>query len=95
MIVNGKNVDVTIIYGQRKTVSIELKTDGIFVRAPKVMSRQKINAFLEEKRSWIEKHWTNVQAQKVVLEEKKPFTMEEIRELADLALIVIPEKVKK
>lgn len=95
MLVNGKNVDVTVIHSQRKSVSIELKTEGIIVRAPKGMSRQKIDAFLEQKRSWIEKHWVKVQAQKDVLEEKKPFTMQEIQELADKALVVIPEKVKK
>ncbi len=86
---------LNIIYSARKSISIELKPDGILVRAPKGMSRREINAFLNEKRSWIEKHLELMQGRQSVLEQLPPFTMDEIRELADKALIVIPEKVKK
>lgn len=84
-----------IIYSSRRTISIELKPDGLTVRAPKGMSRREINAFLESKRSWIEKHLANMRERQKAMEQMEPFTMNEIRELADKAMIVIPEKVKK
>ena len=93
---NGSNdLQLNIIYSSRRTISIEVKPDGLTVRAPKGMSRREINTFLESKRSWIEKHLTNMQERQEVMGHMEPFTMNEIRELADKARIVIPEKVKK
>lgn len=89
------NENVNIIYSARKSIAIELNPDGITVRAPKGMSRRDINAFLESKRGWIEKHLPKMQERKEALEQVEPFTREEIHELADKALVVIPEKVKK
>ena len=89
------DLQLNIIYSTRKSISIELSPDGILVRAPKSMTRREIHAFLNEKRPWIEKHLEKMQEKKSVVEQLPPFTMDEIRELADKALIVIPEKVKK
>lgn len=89
------NENVNIIYSARKSIAIELRPDGITVRAPKGMPRRDINAFLESKRGWIEKHLVKMQERKEALEQVKPFTREEIHELADKALAAIPEKVKK
>lgn len=94
---SNKNSDlqVNIIYSRRKTIAIELRTDGIFVRVPNGMCDGEINAFLNRKRSWIEKHLEQIQNRKNVLEQLSPFTMDEIRELEDKASVVIPEKLKK
>lgn len=92
---NKKEIPVNIIYSNRKTIAIELKTDGIIVRAPKRMTRREIDVFLNEKRGWIEKHWDRVQERKKQAEGLGPFTMEEIYALADKALAIIPEKVRK
>lgn len=89
------NENVNIIYSARKSIAIDLRPDGITVRAPKGMPRRDINAFLESKRGWIEKHLVKMQERKEALEQVEPFTREEIHELADKALVVIPEKVKK
>ena len=86
---------VNIIYSARKSIAIELRPDAITVRAPRGMPRRDINAFLESKRGWIEKHLAKMQERKEMLEQVEPFTREEIHELADKALTVIPEKVKK
>lgn len=95
MDINCDDLKLNIIYSNRKTVSIELRIDSILVRAPKSMNRCEIEAFLNEKRSWIEKHITKMKARQEAIEKLTPFTIDEIRELADKALIVIPEKVKK
>ncbi len=88
------NLQVNIIYSKRKTISIELRADGILVRAPKGMRKSAINTFLNEKRGWIEKNYQKVQNRKELMEQIPPFTMEEIKSLANKAKIVIPERVK-
>lgn len=65
------------------------------MRAPKGMSRQEINVFINGKRSWIEKHLAEIQERKSTIEQLAPFTIGEIRELADKTLIVILEKAKR
>jgi len=62
-----ENIPINIIRSSRKTISIEIKTDYILIRAPKYMSRRSIYAFLNEKRSWIEKHLYLMQERKVAL----------------------------
>ena len=57
-----ENLQLKIIYSARKSISIELQPDTMIVRAPKSMSRREINAFLSEKRPWIEKHLTKMEA---------------------------------
>lgn len=95
MLFQMDNLQLNIIYSSRKSIAVELKSDGLTVRAPRGMSRREIDAFLESKRSWIEKHLSKMQAWQEALEKLSPFTMDEIRKLADKALVVIPKKVKK
>ena len=46
-----------IIKSKRKTISIEITSDAeVVVRAPKRMSDKAIRAFVEEKRSFIDKN---------------------------------------
>ena len=89
------NLQINIIYSSRKSIAIELKPDAILVRAPKGMSKRQINTFLNEKRPWIEKHLAKMQERKELLDQLPPFTIDEIRKLADEAKHVIPDKVKK
>ena len=89
-----EHIQLKIIYSSRRTISLELKPGVLLVRAPKGMPRREIHAFVEEKRSWIEKHLAKMQARQEVLEQMEPFTMDELHALADKALLVIPKKVK-
>lgn len=86
-------IPVQIIRNKRKTISIELKTVGIVVRAPKGMNEADIMGFLEKKGSWIDKHWTQIQERKAETEALPPLTQEDIRALTKKALEVIPKKV--
>ena len=52
---------VRVIKSSRKTISIELKTDEILVRAPKRMCDAEIHTVIAKKRSWIEKHYSVMQ----------------------------------
>lgn len=95
MNINDDNLQLSVIYGNRKTVSVELCTNGILVRAPKSMNSDEIDAFLNKRRSWIEKYLLKMKARREIIENLPVFTMDEIRELAYKALVVIPERVKK
>ena len=89
------DLKLNIIHSSRKSIALEMKPGMITVRAPKGMSRREIDAFLESKRRWIEKHLSKMQERQEILEKVEPFTMAEIHELADKALVMIPERVKK
>ncbi len=84
-----------IIRSNRKTIAIEINGKGVIVRAPLKMHDDEITAFLEKKKSWIEKHLKKVQEHHEFLKNVEPYSMEEIHALADKALQVIPEKVKR
>lgn len=88
------DLPVKVIRSKRKTISIELKADGLLVRAPLRMKKQDIYSFISEKSAWIEKHFKIMQEREKKLEQTEPYTDEEIKELADQALAVIPQKVK-
>lgn len=90
-----ENIQFNIIYSPRKTLSLEIKPDDFTIRAPKGIPRREINNFVKSKQSWIKKQLSKIQARQEALEQFPVFTMDEIRELADKALVVIPERVKK
>ncbi|MEE0713435.1 MAG: YgjP-like metallopeptidase domain-containing protein, partial [Blautia sp.] len=75
-----KDLQISIIYSKRKTISVELRMDELIVRAPKGMNRREIKGFLHEKQSWIEKHLAKLQERKRALEQLSPFTVAEIQE---------------
>lgn len=89
-------MNYSVIYSSRKTVSIEIKPDGqILVRAPRGMSREQIEYFVQKHAAWIRKHVEEAHdrlpeesAQAHRLSEK------EIRQLADLAVRAIPQRVQ-
>jgi uncharacterized protein YeaC (DUF1315 family) len=63
----GDNMHYTLIRSSRRTLSISIGQDGeALVRAPMKYSEVKIEAFLREKSSWIEKQkkkWSDRQIQ--------------------------------
>lgn len=86
--------DIEIIRSKRKTISVEIKDDlRIIVRAPLYMKEADIYKFIENKRTWIDKHLKTAELR---CEEKEPpLTAEEIRKLADEAMEDITVRVKK
>ena len=83
-------IPYTLIRSNRKTVSIVIKPGGeVEVRCPKRCSRREVDAFVQSKRDWIEKHLSAIA--------KKPslpaLTQTEIRELAKQAATILPERV--
>ena len=91
----GDGLQLKIIYSNRKTFAVELSRDGVLVRAPQRMKRCEIDDVLNENRLWIEENIAKMKAHEKVGDKPAPFTMDELRELADRALIVISARVKK
>ena len=94
--INTQDMEVNILRSARRTVSVEIRPDGsLLVRAPHKMSQERIAAFLDEKRSWIEKH-RRLMAQRQETRARTPaLTAEEMRELTRQALEDIPARVAR
>lgn len=79
-----------IIPSNRKTISLQITPEGeIRVRCPYSMTQGEIHKFVEEHRSWIEKHMPKQEAISA-----PKFTEQEIQNLAQQALTDIPQRVK-
>lgn len=88
-------ITYNLIRSRRKTLAVEIKSDGqIIVRAPYRMPKKEIDRFVLEKADWIEKHLNTVKKRQAARPQTKRLTSDEIRELADKALIDIPERVR-
>ena len=85
---------VEIIRSKRKTVTIQIKSDGrVVVRAPVRMSGAAIRQLLEEKSAWIEKHLAQIRRQN---ESAEPaFSPEQLRQLAEAARQDLPRRVAR
>lgn len=89
-----QNTKFSIIRTDRKTLSIQVKCDEITVRAPMKMSDKEIHDFLEQKKSWIEKHLRDFAEKKEKEGEVIPYTSDEIRNMANRAIEIIPKKAE-
>lgn len=87
-------VSVHITRTARKTISIQIKSDGIHVRTPLRMTDTEIMRFLDSKSRWIKKHLQMVADRNAAINDLPPYSYEEIRDLANKALQIIPERVK-
>ena len=85
---------VEIIRSKRKTVTIQIKSDGrVVVRAPVRMSWAAIRQMLEEKSAWIEKHLAQIRRQN---ESAEPaFSPEQLRQLAEAARQDLPRRAAR
>lgn len=84
-----------IIKSNRKTIAVEIKSDAtVIVRVPSRMTDREIYRFLKEKEGWIKEHLEEAEKLQKEKEDVQKLTMEEVRQLADLALEKIPERVR-
>ena len=84
----------SITRSARKTISIEIKKDGIYVRAPLQMSDAEIQRFLKSKKVWTQKHLQKVSERNAAAKDVAPFTRDELIQLADKAMKDIPNRVR-
>lgn len=82
-------MEYQLIRSGRKTVAIQIKDGQVIVRVPQRMSLAYIESFLRSKQGWIEKGL----ARQAAVPKYPPFTAEEVRTMADAALVDIPKRV--
>ena len=86
-------MEFEVIRSNRKSLTVEIKLNKLIIRAPMQATNEEINAFMLKNKEWIEKHLAKAQAQQQVAASVKKLTMDEIRQLADKALKIIPGRV--
>ena len=85
-----------LIRSKRKSLSIEIRADGrIIVRVPMRIQLEEVREFVNSKESWIRTHQkiARERAEALKADERSRLSREEIRELAEKALLVIPDRV--
>lgn len=88
-------MDVRVIRSRRKTVALQvLGLNDVVVRAPMRMSNREIEEFVQQNMDWIQKNLKKVAENQKEEEEIVPMTEAEVRELAEQATQLIPERVK-
>ena len=83
--------DYRIIRSDRKSVALQIKPEGLIVRAPLRTSEARIRSIVDARVDWIAAHLARMDAAKAQAA-LQPITDEEIRALADRARQVIPAR---
>ena len=83
-----------IIRSDRKTLGLEIRADGeILVRAPLRAGEEQIRRFVSEHEVWIRQKLKKVEALREKQVQQERLSMDEVRNLAQEALRIIPERV--
>ena len=83
----------TLIKSKRKTISLEVREDGVIVRAPNRTTKREADAFVRKHEAWIVKKREQIAARKTMEQSVPRLSEEELRKLAALAKAVIPLRV--
>ena len=85
---------IRLIRSRRKSIALEIRPEGLIVRAPYRMPEAEIRRFLEKQRAWIDEKLAKLDLARTQAESAGHLSPEELRALADRALSYIPERVK-
>ena len=89
-----EKIPYKLIRSRRKTLGLELRPEGLVVRAPLRATNGQIEYFVEQHRQWIRLHQEQLERQKRQASELPPLTEAELQELAEEARRYIPERVR-
>ena len=89
-----EKIPYQLIRSRRKTLGLELRPEGLIVRAPLQATSRQIEDFVEQHRRWIRQHQERLERQKQQAAELPPLTETELQELAEEARRYIPERVR-
>ena len=78
-----------IIRSRRRTIAAQIKDGRLIVRAPLYATDAEIHNFVQKHQRWVEKHLAESQ----MLNAIEPLTADELRQLAEQAKAVIPQRV--
>lgn len=91
--INPKTI-YRLVKSNRRTLGMEIRDGQVIVRAPYRASQQEIDRFVLAHKDWLDKHLAKSQAARQEANEQGRLTLEEIRELGERALKVIPDRVR-
>ncbi len=83
---------VEVIRSRRKTLSMQIRDGRVLIRAPLRTPEAEIRQFLEKHRQWLEKHMQKARETEQAKAGLQKLAPEEIRELAEQAKEVIPNR---
>ncbi len=88
------DLPIRVIRSSRRTLALQITPEGeILLRAPLRTSEEQLRRFVEEKRSWLEKHLAQVRERQQQSRQEGLLTNEEVRALAERAMAFIPQRV--
>lgn len=94
-ITTGEMQTVQVIRSNRKTIALEITPKGeVLVRAPFSMPQSEIEKFVKDKEAWIWKHLSKIEKKTEEQSQIEPLSDAELQKLGDLALKVLPQRVK-
>ncbi|MBQ3457491.1 MAG: M48 family metallopeptidase [Synergistaceae bacterium] len=80
---------------KRKTLALQIKPrEGLIVRVPVCATQEQVEKFINDHKDWIEKHLKAMEERQQEASSVDKLSMDEIRALADEALMLIPERVR-
>ena len=83
----------TTVRSNRRTVALQIKEGQLIVRAPLRMSDAQIELFVSQHEQWIERNMLAAAKRQEQYADVEPLTPSELRELAEAAVRVIPQRV--
>lgn len=86
-------MEYTLIKSKRKTISLEVREDGLIVRAPKRTTKREADEFVRKHEKWIAKKREQIALRKEQMQSVPKLSEEELSALAEQAKEVIPERV--
>ena len=89
-----KKIPYKLIRSRRKTLGLELRPEGLVVRAPLRATNEQVEYFVEQHRQWVLQHQEKLERQKQQAAELPTLTETELKELAERARRYIPERVR-
>ena len=89
-----EKIPYQLIRSRRRTLGLELRPEGLIVRAPLRAANRQIESFVEQHRQWILQHQEKLERQKRQAAALPTLTESELKTLAERARRYIPERVR-
>lgn len=92
---NNLKYKLRIIKSKRKSIALQIQSsDEVIVRAPRHMGMADIEKFIDKHKSWIDKSLLKMKEMEEAHKDLRKYTDAEVREMAEAATRVIPERVR-
>ena len=95
MSLNNLPYKLRIIKSKRKSIALQIESsDEVVVRAPRHLGIIEIERFIDKHKLWIDKSLAKMKVMEDAHKDLRRYTDAEVREMAEAAARVIPERVR-